>query len=1363
MRDDSIKTSIKIEEANKAQQQIHEIEVSIQSLKKTITSQTRELNNMAKQGLANTTAYKKLSEVIKANRKEVSIQEEKVSLLVKGMKVEYLTLNQLKASHQKLKAELDKTNKALDPSRYNELASSLKIVSKRIYDVSIKTNELSRLTQKSSKYMSIFTSYVGNSGVVLTQKLVRALKQSISTITDFEYANATLASVLGKSQDEVKALTADAQRLGAITEYTASQVTSMQIELSKLGFNEQEVLDATQYILQFATATGSDIPSAAKLAGAALRSFGLDTSETQRAVSAMAVATTKTALDFEYLNTAMSTVSPVAKQFGFTIEDTVALLGTLANSGFDASSAATATRNIFLNMADASGKLAVELGRPVRSLDDFAPALQELNERGLDLATMLDLTDKRSVSAFATFVDGSDKLIGLRDSITGVGKELADMQQTKLNSVQGSIQLLTSAWEGLVLQFYNSKGAFKSAVDFLTRIVEGLHSTVNWTQKYFDIIKSVAKILATYIVTIRTINILRAANIASIKATIKAKIAEIAATKGATAANEMLKKSLLSSPWGIALAAIAAVVVALKDFVFASKEASEAEKINTDLAERRNELYNEAVGKVNAEKTALNALVNAIIKTNDNDELRNRLIDELNQKYPTFLNGLSKEKVTNEMLAGILANVNVEYEHKARLAGQQAKLAAVQEAMTAAYKRQLEIQVEQADLAKAGKKIPEELNKEYQLLNDHLKQYSDESQSLQVDIVKTQQQIAEESSLEGLKKIYETRQKELSGMQATLSANRERYSAEELRFYEEQVKEQEDIVAAAQLRYQAALAESEAQALAVKKEAAVKQKELTDKERKEMDKEREEAFKKDLKSVTDAAAAEILEETKKYQTGEVNKTQYEAKLQQIKEDSLKKQIDVTKKYNKDTTALEQQVLDTQIKNKLDADKKLLDSTKKAKEAAFKVVKENQEAELRTVDSLLKSGRISEAQAENEKLKINKQYSEVRLGLARKYQETIDTMAQEGVDGAKEAQLEAADAVKEALKDVETTTNALTENFKNLPALLSETFADISGLVGGQTGSILTSFSQMFDGISKLTSDGKKSIGDYAQAVGSILSGAVNAIGQYTALVFEQEANALEASKQKELTIAGNNAEERERIENEYAQKELDLKKKQAIADAAVQSSNLWINTAVGIAMAWSMCLGQFTIAGPAIAAVLTALLLASAGIQQANIIAQRDAILNTTLDTSSSSGSIDTTTPSTPSTSYEYKESYSKGGYTGDGGKYEPAGVVHKGEYVVAQEEMKNPAIIPMIRAIEGARLSRRGRSKSVPGSYAEGGYVNEAEEAAANSNERLVAIVASLAAQVAEMKNKPVTAVVNYQSFETAQTKMAQIRALSK
>jgi hypothetical protein len=46
---------------------------------------------------------------------------------------------------------------------------------------------------------------------------------------------------------------------------------------------------------------------------------------------------------------------------------------------------------------------------------------------------------------------------------------------------------------------------------------------------------------------------------------------------------------------------------------------------------------------------------------------------------------------------------------------------------------------------------------------------------------------------------------------------------------------------------------------------------------------------------------------------------------------------------------------------------------------------------------------------------------------------------------------------------------------------------------------------------------------------------------------------------------------------------------------------------------------------------------------------------------------------------------YADGGFTGEGGKYEPAGIVHKGEYVIPQEQTKKYR--PLLEAIHTGRV----------------------------------------------------------------------------
>lgn len=389
------------------------------------------------------------------------------------------SLNQMRASVRLLTSEFEALSAAeRSGSRGQELIRQIRKT----------TDEINRQEAALRNYRSRVGNYVGgiqkaflkiSAAWMVIRGVFNAFKGSIEKIRDFEQANANLGTIVGANADELKRLTDSALELGRTTEYTASQVTQLQTELAKLGFGPQSIETMQKPVLQFATAVGASLPEAAALAGATLRSFGLNVTDTEDVLATLAVATNRSALSFSYLKTAMSIVSPVANTFGFSVRDTAALLGTLADAGFDASSAATATRNILLNLADANGKLAQSLGAPVRTLLDLVSGLQRLRDRGIDLAETLELTDKRSVAAFNTFLNGSDNLRRLRENLEDVNGELGRIAEDRLNTVEGSIKLLQSAWEGFVLSFYNSRGTIKSVIDFITSGIEGINNLLD--------------------------------------------------------------------------------------------------------------------------------------------------------------------------------------------------------------------------------------------------------------------------------------------------------------------------------------------------------------------------------------------------------------------------------------------------------------------------------------------------------------------------------------------------------------------------------------------------------------------------------------------------------------------------------------------------------------------------------------------------------------------------------------------------------------------------------------------------------------------------------------------------------------------
>lgn len=297
----------------------------------------------------------------------------------------------------------------------------------------------------------------------------QAIGDAVSRIKNFEQANANLSAVLGDkgTTGALKLLKDEAKRLGAATSFSATQVAELQTEFAKLGFDPQEIVNLTESTLDASAALGSDLAAQAALTGSTLKAFGLDASEAGRVNDVLAKAASSSALDFEKLNSSMSTIAPVAKAFGFSLEESTSLLGELSNAGFDASSAATATRNIILNLADGNGKLAKSLGGPVKSLPELVDGLNKLKGEGIDLASALELTDKRSVAAFSTFLEGTDSITKLNLELQNAGGTAKEMADKQLNTLEGRLKILDSAWEGLILSFEDGDGVLNKIAKFI--------------------------------------------------------------------------------------------------------------------------------------------------------------------------------------------------------------------------------------------------------------------------------------------------------------------------------------------------------------------------------------------------------------------------------------------------------------------------------------------------------------------------------------------------------------------------------------------------------------------------------------------------------------------------------------------------------------------------------------------------------------------------------------------------------------------------------------------------------------------------------------------------------------------------------
>lgn len=1346
--------------ANGVQKEIHSLHESTKKLKDDNKGLRKEMAELAMQGKASGKEWQNLNRQILENSKTIRENNSKIAECEKRLDKTTMSASQLSKKAKELARALNNTVKSLEPEKYAALEKELKAVTAQMDKNRASAGGLFQTFTSFSKLKSTIAGVFVGFGQMIGETFLGAIRQFQTTIKDFESANANLAAILGTSRDRITELTDDAKRLGAATKYTASEVTNLQTELAKLGFNKQEILEATEYVLRFAGATGAELPEAAKLAGAAIRAFGLETTETERVVSTMAIATTRSAMDFGYLQTALSTVAPVAQAFGFTIEDTMSLLGNLANAGFDASSAATATRNILLNLADSSGKLAVALGDPITSLDQLAPALKKLDEEGIDLAKTLELTDKRSVAAFNTFLSGADKLIPLRDAVTDVGEALKDMSDEKANTLQGSISKMTSAIEGLILKFYESKGAMKLVVDAFTGLINGISWCIDKFTQYRAILFPIITALSTYWATTKLVVAWNAkaitgtaANIAieklhAIQLTLsrKALLAKLIALdlyKGrcnlATAATEMFNLVLKASPIGVVAALITTAATAI--FLLGNK---------TSVA---NKSLKDFTKNLMVQKASLNSIFEELKKTNPKTEERIRLVKQINKTYPDLLGNYNLETAK---LQDITRAQNEANEALTNRIATEMKASTMKDFIGNNISRQLDI-VEYL-LTEAYSQMGDEV---FSKLQPSLKAFlNDSSKDLQVfwdNFGKYFHSTLSNDDMTSFRDAFISLRKDQKALSTGISEINQKYepyikaiktatasSKEELKVQVEttsKIKQLEDQRKEVQDTWKEDTEENirlknrelERIDTEIRKlrelgttKAAYNTENANNKQKEKERKELLETEKKQIQSLEDLRKEDIQKQQRSYTAAmnayrlmlsnkTITQSQFDIYTATLALNNAETLLSIEEKYYQQSNELVVTNEDLKTKAVGDANNRVADAEQKAFDARLKTEKDYYD-NLQTMRDMLQES------SDNPEDRLKVEYDTQLALLKGLYETSLDYAKKNGKD---ETEIE------------QTYSNAkqvlLKRYYKAKADLANQSKRELRGIIGNQlsedVADVFNAVSNLKD-IFKNFSDPKfwetfkedilDNMGALVNAVTSGLSSAFS--------TFEQiEKDNVEAKYNAEIAAAEGNSEEIERLEQEKAQKKLDIEKKYADIQFAIKASEIIANTALAIVMA----LGQLgPIAGPIAAGLMGAI----GAVQLASANAERQKVKSMTLDSSGSSSSGNSAERVVNSAGFD------EGGYTGDGGRYEVAGAVHRGEYVVPVPEMKNKRVVNMVKVIESIRRQRTA-ANPLPG-YSEGGHVEDKVTTQAKSPSKLDKAAERLEA-AAERLSQPIKSYV--------------------
>lgn len=1441
--------------AQKAQEEIHRLTKATKELRDQNSQHRKEISRLAATEGDYSAEIKRLNELIRSNKRDIEANNRAMEKARKEIDISRMSAADLGKELKRLKGELNKTSKALYPERYRELENEIRRVEKAHAEATRSTRGFLASLLSLDKIATSIKGFFMGLGMVIMTQVIGAFKQLTNIIQDFERANSKLASVLGTTIDGVSRLTDQAKYLGRTTTATASQVTGLQTELAKLGFTQDVIEKLTPSVLKFAKAVDTDLSSAAAFAGAAMRMFNKDADQAEAVMASFAVATTKSALDFHKLEASLSTVGPVANAFGFSLEETTALLGQLSNAGFDASSAATATRNILLNLADANGDLAKALGGPVTNLDELVNGLNKLNAEGVDLAKALELTDKRSVAAFSTFLNGSDSILALRDSITDCTGDFQQMAATMADNAAGSFAGFQSAVEGLILKFFDFREALKTLYEWSTAVV-------NWLGTFIDaltpvgtafgfVVKAVGGLISvlgsaigwfTNLFTqtklgIAVINALVAAfvvyklSVIATSAAVKrfitdivakkvAMISEISVTKLATAATHAFNTALKSNPIGLVLAGIALLVTGIMSFIDASKKATTETSYLTEATNK----YREAVTKANAqaqmERDRLMELRRVAMDELETKEHRIKAINELNRIIPGYKAQLDSETGAYRENKKALDDYILSLEKKLRIEaakGQyQELLKADADAQQEAYEKWKQQRMRLAILQAGKAKRDQDLmraNDPYGILRSenaemlklqqelsgsftdwYKQQRTEQTRALEefqeylheisltfddladpepeVDPFKPLNDSAKEAvtrikeinaELKRLRKIDPESDEELDRIQKRIKLLQE--EKKEL-LGKNKIKREPGTYGADSLdevtnpisdAHQRRLLEINKQNLTQSEQTIAKSRELIRYGR-ELS-----AALETLREKTDSTHTKTLDAINAAQTQIEQQTaaaQKEIDKAIIKQNDeyYKNRLTAVKRFYSEQEFI---IKESQAKGEISQEAASLYSLNLQRQSHADQLAEMQRYYDELEDDYSMDAETWQRTREQLEAKMREMNSNLLTDTGKLVEQirqlSTDTTSAEGIKNAFDLQRQGieqtyAAAVKVVGEGTEQAVALETEKQRRIAALnyqYQEQMWQLQELVGL---SWADEYERELAQLENYHRQGLISTKDYEKK--KLQLGVTNAkkyfdyYANLSGSMFSaiQDAEIAQSDAKYDVLIqqAKNNGEDTAALEEEKENKKLEIQKKYADVDFAIKISTIIGNTAVAIMQAFAQL-------GPIGGAIAAAMLTATGVAQVVSAKAERDKIKN--MQPSNTAGSSGTV--AAPAKAERVLSGYSDGGYTGDGDRYEVAGVVHRGEYVVPKPIMDNPRVVDAVGTIEAIRRNKilgSGMAAAPSAGYADGGYTVPAPSLSMEEFTKAV--------QEFRAATKAIRAYIVYKDIEDAKETMDRARA---
>ena len=426
----------------------------------------------------------------------------------------YIDGKAVKSDVMSIKAEIRKLTKELDHMKigskeYNEQMAKIRnlntILKQHKSDLKAVNDEIKKspgfidkMVNGFNKFGGILVSLVGLlTGVTLALRSFRDEKNKL------ESSQASLKSLTGLDDDSINWLTNQAKKLSTTMTKEGLRVRASANEIleaymlvggakAELLENKEALAAVTEEAMRLQSAAGDiTLAEAVDAVTLSLNQFGAPAEDAARYVNVLAAGSKEGASGVASITSAIKRAGVAAAGANVSIEETVALVETLAYKGITDEVAGTALKKFFLVLqtgADDTNPKVVGL----------AKALENLKAKNMGAADIKKMFGEEGYNAAAVILQNTEMVNQLTEAVTGTN---IAFEQSAINSNTAAAALDQARNKmRLAMADLGEKldGVFTVSTNMATNLVKILPGLIDWVQEWGVVTLWLAGVIATY-------------------------------------------------------------------------------------------------------------------------------------------------------------------------------------------------------------------------------------------------------------------------------------------------------------------------------------------------------------------------------------------------------------------------------------------------------------------------------------------------------------------------------------------------------------------------------------------------------------------------------------------------------------------------------------------------------------------------------------------------------------------------------------------------------------------------------------------------------------------------------------------------